>query len=131
MKSLSLSLSLSLSRSIAPTIHVVGVHTLGKEERNRSRCNHPCPRLSLSLFFVLCSLFSLVHPTSSSTYISPPFRAPIMSNTFSQTEVAAHKKPDDLWIIVDEDVYDLTKFQSEHPGESESNVSIAMVWAPG
>lgn len=39
-----------------------------------------------------------------------------MSKIFSQNEVAAHKKPDDLWIIVDEDVYDLTKFQSEHPG---------------
>lgn len=40
-----------------------------------------------------------------------------MSKTFSSTEVAVHKKPDDLWIIVDEDVYDLTKFQSEHPGK--------------
>ncbi|OQO12592.1 hypothetical protein B0A48_02054 [Cryoendolithus antarcticus] len=39
-----------------------------------------------------------------------------MSKTFSASEVAAHKKPDDLWIIVDEDVYDLTKFQDEHPG---------------
>merc|ERR1712227_172414 len=25
-------------------------------------------------------------------------------------------KPDNLWIIVDHDVYDLTKFQEEHPG---------------
>jgi len=41
-----------------------------------------------------------------------------MSKTFTQSEVAAHKTPQDLWIIVDEDVYDLTKFQSEHPGES-------------
>ena len=40
-----------------------------------------------------------------------------MSKTFSQSDVSAHKKPDDLWIIVDEDVYDLTKFQAEHPGE--------------
>ncbi|MCJ1471784.1 hypothetical protein MMC13_000425 [Lambiella insularis] len=39
-----------------------------------------------------------------------------MSKTFSLGDVAAHKKPDDLWIIVDEDVYDLTKFQTEHPG---------------
>lgn len=42
-----------------------------------------------------------------------------MSKTFSSTEVAAHKKPDDLWIIVDEDVYDLTKFQSDHPGKED------------
>ena len=41
-----------------------------------------------------------------------------MSKTFTQSEVAAHKTPQDLWIIVDEVVYDLTKFQSEHPGMS-------------
>ena len=40
-----------------------------------------------------------------------------MSKTFSASDVAAHKKPDDLWIIVDEDVYDMTKFQTEHPGK--------------
>ena len=40
----------------------------------------------------------------------------IMSKIFSQVDVAEHKKADDLWIIVDEDVYDLTKFQTEHPG---------------
>lgn len=40
-----------------------------------------------------------------------------MSKTFSKDAVAAHKKPDDLWIIVDEDVYDLTQFQAEHPGQ--------------
>ncbi|KAL8934408.1 MAG: hypothetical protein Q9211_005237 [Gyalolechia sp. 1 TL-2023] len=39
-----------------------------------------------------------------------------MSKSFSKDAVAAHKKPDDLWIIVDEDVYDMTQFQTEHPG---------------
>lgn len=40
-----------------------------------------------------------------------------MSKIFSSTEVAVHKNPDDLWIIVDKDVYDLTNFQLEHPGQ--------------
>ena len=40
-----------------------------------------------------------------------------MSNTYSKDAVAAHKKPDDLWIIVDDDVYDMTQFQTEHPGK--------------
>jgi hypothetical protein len=40
-----------------------------------------------------------------------------MSKTFSQSDVASHNKPDNLWIIVDEDVYDLTQFQEEHPGQ--------------
>lgn len=39
-----------------------------------------------------------------------------MSKTFSQNDVSSHNKPGDLWIIVDEDVYDLTKFQDDHPG---------------
>jgi cytochrome b involved in lipid metabolism len=43
-----------------------------------------------------------------------------MSQRFSTADVAAHNKGNDLWIIVDEDVYDLTKFQDEHPGGKKS-----------
>lgn len=39
-----------------------------------------------------------------------------MAKTFSKDDVATHNKADNLWIIVDEDVYDLTKFQDDHPG---------------
>ena len=39
-----------------------------------------------------------------------------MSKTFSAADVATHNKADNLYIIVDDDVYDLTKFQDEHPG---------------
>ena len=39
-----------------------------------------------------------------------------MTQTFSTADVASHNKTDNLYIIVDEDVYDLTKFQDEHPG---------------
>ena len=39
-----------------------------------------------------------------------------MSKTFTQAEVASHNKPDSLYITVDGDVYDLTKFQDDHPG---------------
>jgi cytochrome b involved in lipid metabolism len=44
-----------------------------------------------------------------------------MAKTFSQADVAAHNKPNDLYIVVDEDVYDLTTFQDEHPGKPWSN----------
>lgn len=41
-----------------------------------------------------------------------------MSKTFTKDDVASHsKEADGLWIIVDEDVYDVTKFQDEHPGK--------------
>ena len=39
-----------------------------------------------------------------------------MSKSFTAAEVAKHKASDDFWLIVDGDVYDLTKFQHEHPG---------------
>ncbi|KAI4834535.1 hypothetical protein E4T44_08736, partial [Aureobasidium sp. EXF-8845] len=39
-----------------------------------------------------------------------------MSGTYSKADVQSHNKPDNLWIIVDDDVYDMTKFQEEHPG---------------
>lgn len=41
-----------------------------------------------------------------------------MSQTFKASDVASHNKPDSLYIIVDDDVYDVTKFQDEHPGMS-------------
>jgi cytochrome b involved in lipid metabolism len=40
-----------------------------------------------------------------------------MSQTVSKEQVAAHNKSDSLWIVIDEDVYDVTKFQDEHPGK--------------
>lgn len=43
-----------------------------------------------------------------------------MSQRFSAADVASHKTASDLWIIVDEDVYDLTKFADEHPGGKKS-----------
>lgn len=46
-----------------------------------------------------------------------------MSGTYSTADVASHNKADNLWIIVDQDVYDLTKFQEEHPGGKKSMYS--------
>jgi len=34
----------------------------------------------------------------------------------SLEEVAKHNKPDDLWIVVDAKVYDVTRFKALHPG---------------
>ncbi|KAN0102238.1 putative acyl-CoA dehydrogenase [Hyaloscypha variabilis] len=48
-----------------------------------------------------------------------------MAKTFTQADVAAHNKPNDLYIVVDEDVYDLTKFQDEHPGGKKILTRVA------
>jgi hypothetical protein len=39
-----------------------------------------------------------------------------MAKTFTTDDVASHAKGDNPWIIIDEDVYDVSKFQDEHPG---------------
>ena len=39
-----------------------------------------------------------------------------MSKTFTVEEVARHNKVDDLYVIIDSNVYDLTKFLDLHPG---------------
>ena len=37
-------------------------------------------------------------------------------NTFRRSEVAKHNKLDDLWIILNNDVFNMTPFLSKHPG---------------
>lgn len=39
-----------------------------------------------------------------------------MAATFTREEVAKHNRPEDAWLIVDGDVYDVTKFANAHPG---------------
>ncbi|TFK27197.1 acyl-CoA dehydrogenase [Coprinopsis marcescibilis] len=36
--------------------------------------------------------------------------------TFSREEVSKHNRRDDLWVIIEDSVYDLTHFAEEHPG---------------
>ncbi|KAF7952428.1 uncharacterized protein EAE97_001925 [Botrytis byssoidea] len=53
--------------------------------------------------------------TYTNTYRPPPFGK--MSKTFSPSEVAAHKDAENgMYLIIDENVYDVTNFLEEHPG---------------
>lgn len=38
--------------------------------------------------------------------------------TISLAQVAEHNKPDDVWFVVHNKVYDVTKYLEEHPGGS-------------
>ncbi|XP_053660847.1 cytochrome b5 [Anopheles marshallii] len=44
---------------------------------------------------------------------------------YSLAEVAQHNKPTDLWMVIHEKVYDVTKFLHEHPGGEE----VLIEWA--
>lgn len=40
-----------------------------------------------------------------------------MTQVYSKDTVSGHNKPENLWVVIDEDVFDLSKFQDEHPGQ--------------
>lgn len=42
------------------------------------------------------------------------------SKLVSAQTVLEHNKPDDCWIVVDDEVWDITKFAPEHPGGAAS-----------
>lgn len=39
--------------------------------------------------------------------------------TYELSEVAAHNTREDLWMVIEGKVYDVTKFLDEHPGGEE------------
>jgi cytochrome b involved in lipid metabolism len=40
-------------------------------------------------------------------------------NIYSREQVSKHNKRGDIWIIINDNVYDLSKFQKIHPGGSK------------
>jgi L-lactate dehydrogenase (cytochrome) len=47
-----------------------------------------------------------------------------MARIISVQELSKHKIPEDLWIVVDDTVYDMAEFAPEHPGGASSRVPI-------
>lgn len=50
-------------------------------------------------------------PSSSSQKLNMEF-----SKLVSTQEIAQHNTPEDLWIVVGDEVWDVTNFSPEHPG---------------
>ncbi|PGG97235.1 hypothetical protein GX51_07434 [Blastomyces parvus] len=45
--------------------------------------------------------------------------------SFSKMEVSSHNKDGDIWVIIDEEIYDISTFQDEHPGGKKILLSVA------
>lgn len=48
-----------------------------------------------------------------------------MPKCYSVQDVAKHNIETDLWVIIDGDVYDVTKFINEHPGGRNPFIYLA------
>ncbi|KFB46995.1 AGAP002113-PA-like protein [Anopheles sinensis] len=51
--------------------------------------------------------------------------APTELKQYSIADVASHNKPNDVWMIIHDKVYDVTKFLQEHPGGEEVLIEVA------
>lgn len=83
---------------------------------------YPPSSLYPGLGLFLHQLFAVV---ALSSLLPPPAT---MSKTFSQNEVSSQGKGGNLWVIIEEDVYDLTKFQDEHPGKFSRSSPALRYW---
>ena len=52
-----------------------------------------------------------------------------MSKSFDKAEIAKHNKADDLWVIIDNFVYDLSKFSKFHPGGKAVLLEYGLSWS--
>ena len=50
---------------------------------------------------------------------------PVKNKYFTPTDVAAHNQRDDCWIIINNHVYDVSKYLSSHPGGKLSILRFA------
>ena len=60
--------------------------------------------------------------TSSGAASSPPS---LGAKTYTVEEVAAHNKKDDIWVIIDGQVLDVTNFLPDHPGGEKAIILYA------
>ncbi|GAA5911500.1 hypothetical protein JCM6882_000519 [Rhodosporidiobolus microsporus] len=68
-----------------------------------------------------------IAPPSQTTYANVPATATKKDalKSFSKDEVAKHNKEDDLWLIIDSAVYDLSRFVDLHPGGAHVLLQVA------
>jgi cytochrome b involved in lipid metabolism len=46
--------------------------------------------------------------------------------SYSVHDVASHNMGDDLWVIIDDKIFDLTNYMHEHPGGKKGSRSLCI-----
>jgi predicted heme/steroid binding protein len=74
--------------------------------------------LSIIALFVLCYIKrALLRRKSTTTYDNNTNNNKIdRERKYTRQEIKKHNTKDDLWIIIDDKVYDLSEYAEEHPG---------------
>jgi cytochrome b involved in lipid metabolism len=79
------------------------------------------PQALLSIVFLLYSHFNYTDTLLSIDYqITSGLGLFTMARIVSVQEISKHNIPEDIWIVVDDTVYDMTEFAPEHPGGAGS-----------
>jgi cytochrome b involved in lipid metabolism len=99
--------------------------------------SYPSYFVAIDLDFSLYFKMDVVPPVSSSAVqaplqkmqevvaeITPVPVTPPEKKTYTVAEVAQHNKEDDFWLIINDEVWDMTEFQEDHPGGRKSKYHV-------
>ncbi len=70
------------------------------------------------LMFVLPALLlgACNAPANTTTPISTPLSSPSSSTPYTITDVSSHNSRSNCWVVVNNNIYDVTSFGPKHPG---------------
>nr|POF07670.1 acyl-coa dehydrogenase apdg [Quercus suber] len=100
----------------------LGIDTTAETQSLQDDTENHASLASISLLSVpSITLIQFVHHNP----IAPPSTPPTMKASLTRQEVAKHTTEEDLWVIVDHKVYDLSEFIDAHPGGSVVLTQVA------
>lgn len=77
--------------------------------------------VACAVVVIACAWFARASASNASTRASGKTSSVVdKTRAIDRREIATHATADDLWVIIDDGVYDLTAYADEHPGGVEA-----------
>jgi len=77
--------------------------------------------VACAVVVIACAWFARASASNASTRASGKTSSVVdKTRAIDRREIATHATADDLWVIIDDGVYDLTEYAEEHPGGVEA-----------